>query len=41
MVDSRAAAAYVVGELMFEVAPADLADDEAADCRGLFCEQIG
>lgn len=42
--DQLAASAYAIGELMLEVAPAYLSDDEAAAARGplaLLCEQIG
>jgi hypothetical protein len=41
VVDDLAAGACAVGELVLEVAPAYLADDEVADCLGLFCGQIG
>ncbi|WP_159047936.1 hypothetical protein [Streptomyces sp. WM6378] len=41
MVDSLMAAAYAMGELMLEVAPACLVDNEPGVRVALFCGQIG
>ncbi|MFF1561681.1 hypothetical protein [Streptomyces sp. NPDC058279] len=41
LVDRLAASAYAMGELMLEVAPAYLSDEQAADVLALLCNEIG
>ncbi|MFI6006958.1 hypothetical protein ACIA98_42665 [Streptomyces sp. NPDC051366] len=41
VVDDLVASTYVIGELMLEVAPAYLSDEQAADVLALLCDQIG
>ncbi|MGW6706129.1 hypothetical protein ACWGDE_14725 [Streptomyces sp. NPDC054956] len=41
VVDNLVASTYAMGELMLEVAPAYLSDEQATDILALLCEQIG
>ncbi|MFI6689749.1 hypothetical protein [Streptomyces sp. NPDC050485] len=41
VVDELAATAHAIGELMLEVAPAHLSDDESAGRLAVLCAQIG
>ncbi|MFJ3728850.1 hypothetical protein ACIPYQ_40695 [Streptomyces sp. NPDC090045] len=41
VVDDLVASTYAIGELMPEVAPAYLSDEQAADVLALLCDQIG
>lgn len=41
LVDNLVASTYAMGELMLEVAPAYLSDEQATDILALLCGQIG